>query len=163
MNETDEKFIQDRKNKIHETFGDQSQLYKYLFDTLDNFFYRYLETTLSKDLKTSELLPKTFGALSFETMLEALKKPKAEAKSGIIELAKADRNSTIRFGLWVEITELTQDYGKMKILSEINWGHPEYQDPSKRIQKIVKFEYDDFQKFRKELALRLEEASELFL
>lgn len=162
MKPQDEKLIQERKNKILETFGDTNNLYAYLFETLDNFFYRYLETSLSKDLHTIELAPKTFGATSYETILEALKKPHPEAKAGIIALAKDDRNARVRLGLWVEIKDLTQDYGKMKIVSEINWGHPEYQDASKRIQKVVVFEYDDFGVFRKQLALKLEEASELF-
>lgn len=162
MNSDDEKLIQERKTKILETFGDTNNLYGYLFETLDNFFYRYLETTLTKNLHTTELAPKTFGAVSFETMLEALKKPHPEAKAGIIALAKDDRTAQVRFGLWIEINDLTQDYGKMRIVSEINWGHPEYQDASKRIQKVVIFEYDDFGVFRKKLALKLEEASELF-
>lgn len=162
MNENDEKLIQDRKNKIHEAFGDQKNLYAYLFETLDNFYYRYLETSLTKDLHTTELAPKTFGAVSFESMFEALKKPHPETKAAIIQLAKDDRNAQVRFGLWVEIKDISQDYGKMKIVSEINWGHPEYQDSSKRLQKTVVFEYDDLGVFRKQLALKLEEASELF-
>lgn len=159
MNESEEKLIQDRKNKVHEAFGDKANLYKYLFDTLDNFYYRYFE----KELKTGELAPKTFGVYSEVPMLEALKKPHVDAKAGIIQLAKENRNATVRLGLWAQITELTQDDGEMKIVSEINWGHPEYQDPSKIIQKVVKFKYDELQKFRKELALKLEEAAELFL
>lgn len=162
MKESDEKLIEARKNKVHDSFADKNTLFHYLFETLDNFFYRYLETTLTKDLHTSELLPNVYGAVSFETMLEALKKPNPAAKAGIIEAAKADRNATIRFGLRVEVKELTQDRGSLRIVSEINWGHPEFQDPSKRIQKIVKFEYDELFVFRKQLALKLEEASELF-
>lgn len=167
MNEKDEKLIQDRKNKILDTFGDRDNLYRYLFETLDNFFYRYLETSISNDLHTTEILPNVFGALSFESnMLEVLKKPHPQAKSGIIDFAKTvprEKNPTVRFGLWIEIKDLSQDYGKMKIVSEINWGFPEFQDSSKRLQKTVSFEYDDFQVFRKELALKLEEASALFL
>jgi hypothetical protein len=163
MNQDDEKLIQERKNKVLETFGDKNNLYRYLFETLDNFYYLYLDTTLTKDLHTSELLPGVYGALSFESMLEALKKPHPDAKTAIIALAKVDRNATVRYGLWVEVKELTQDVGSLRIVSEINWGFPEYQDPSKRIQKVVKFDYDDFQVFRKQLALRLEEAAELFL
>lgn len=162
MNENDEKLILERKKKILETFGDTNNLYAYLFETLDNFYYRYLETSLTKNLHTTELASKTFGAVSFETMFEALKKPHPEAKAAIIQLAKDDRNAQVRFGLWVEIKDMSQDYGKMKIISEINWGHPSYQDSSKRLQKTVGFEYDDLAVFRKQLALRLEEAAELF-
>lgn len=162
MNENDEKKIEERKNKVLETFGDRNNLFRYLFDTLDNFYYRYIETSLTKDLHTTELSPGTFGAISFEAMFEALKKPHPEAKPHIIELAKIDRNATVRYGLWVEVKELTQDFGKLKIVSEINWGFPDFQDGGKRIQKTVNFDYEDFQVFRKQLALKLEEASELF-
>jgi hypothetical protein len=163
MNEKDEKLIQERKQKVLVTFGDRNNLFIYLFETLDNFYYRYLETSLTKNLHTTEFMPNAFGAVSFETILEALKKPHPEAKAGIIALAKEDRNANIRFGLWVEVKELTQDFGSLKIVAEINWGSPEFQDPSKRLQKIVNFKYDDFQVFRKQLALKLGEASELFL
>jgi hypothetical protein len=162
LKQNDEKLIQDWKNKIHDTFGDRNNLYRYLFETLDNFYFRYLETTLSKDLKTAELGPGVFGAVSFESMLVALKDPHADAKAGIISQAKIDRNSIIRMGLWVELKDLSQDYGKMKFVSEINWGFPDYQNPAQRLQKTVDFEYDDFQVFRKKLALKLEEVSELF-
>ncbi len=167
MNEKDEKLIQDRKNKVHDAFGDKKFLYQYLFETLDNFYYRYLETSISNDLHTTEILPGVFGALSFESnMVEVLKKPNPGAKAGIIELAKRvprDQKPMVRYGLWVEVKELSQDYGMMKIVSEISWGFPDFQDPSARLQKIVNFQYDDFQVFRKELALKLEAASELFL
>jgi hypothetical protein len=163
MNENDEKLIQERKKKVLEAFGDRNNLFSYLFETLDNFYYRYLETSLSKDLHTIELTPNVFGAVSFENMLEALKKPHADAKAGLIALAKEDRNAKIRFGLWVEVKELTQDYGKLRIVSEINWGAPDYQDPARRLQKIVNFNYEELAVFRKQLALKLEEACELFL
>jgi hypothetical protein len=51
----------------------------------------------------------------------------------------------------------------LKVVSEINWGFPDFQDPSKRLQKIVNFNYDELAVFRKQLALKLEEAAELFL
>jgi hypothetical protein len=162
MNEKDEKLIQDRKTKVQETFGDRNNLYSYLFETLDNFYFRYIETSLSRDLKTAELSAGVFGAVSFENMFEALKNPSAQAKAGIISQAKANKDSTVRMGLWVEVKDLSQDYGKMRFVSEINWGFPDFQDPSKRLQKTVNFEYDDFQVFRKQLALKLEEVSELF-
>ena len=166
MNEKEEKLIQERKKKVHEAFGDRNYLYQYLFETLDNFYYRYFETSISHDLHTTEILPKTYGALSFESnMVDALKKPNPAAKAGIIALAKRvprEEGPTVRYGLWVEVKDLSPEYGKMKIVSEINWGFPEFHDPEARLQKIVMFEYDDYQKFRKELAIKLEESAELF-
>ncbi len=162
-----DKQIQDWQKHVRETYGDQGKLFDYLFETLNNFFYRYLETTQSKNLLTSELAPKKYGAVSFENnMVEALKAPNKLAKPGIIELAKSvskTENPMIRYGLWVEVIDLSSDHGKLKITSEINWGFPEFSDKSKWIQKTVNFEYADLAVFRKQLALRLEEACELFI
>jgi hypothetical protein len=158
MKEIDEKKIQDWKNRQHDVFGDQKNLYVYLFNTLDNFYYRWLE----KELSTSELAPKVYGAVTESNMMDALKKPNPAAKAGIIEAAKANKDGRVRYGLWVEVKELTQDRGSMTVVSEINWGYPDYSDASKRLQKKVKFEYEEFAVFRKQLALKLEEASELF-
>lgn len=158
MNEKEEKLIEERKTMVRDAFGDRDALTRYLFDTLGNFFYRYLE----KELPVVELAPKTFGAVVETPMLAALKKPHPDAKQGIIEAAKSNKDATVRSGLWVEVSELTPDFGKLKIVAEINWGHPEFKDPGKRIQKIVNFSYDDLAVFRKELAQRLEEVSELF-
>jgi hypothetical protein len=158
MNDNEEKKIQDWKNKLHDAFGDQKNLYTYLFNTLDNFYYRWLE----KELTTSEIAPKVYGAVTESNMMDALKRPNPAAKAGIIEAAKANKDGRVRFGLWVEVKELTQDRGSMTVVSEINWDYPSYQDASKKLSKRVKFEYDDFAVFRKQLALKLEEASELF-
>jgi hypothetical protein len=161
-----QKQIQDWQEHIRESFGDQARLFSYLFETMDNFYYRYLETTLSKDLKTSELAPRMYGALSFESnMMEALKSPNPQAKPGIIELAKSvpkAQNPMVRYGLWSEVMEMTADRGHLRITAEINWGFPEFTDKSKWLQKVVDFKYEDLAVFRKQLALRLEEACELF-
>lgn len=162
-----DKQVQDWQEHVRETYGDQTRLFDYLFETLNNFFYRYLETAESKNLVTKDLSPKRYGAFSFENnMVEALKAPNKLAKPGIIELAKsvpkAD-NPMIRYGLWVEVLDLNADHGKLKITSEINWDFPNFSDKTKLIQKTVDFEYADLAVFRKQLALRLEEACELFI
>lgn len=161
-----EKQIQDWQEHLRESFGDESRLSQYLFETMNNFFYRYLETSTSKNLQTIELAPKTYGALSFESnMVDALKSPHPAAKPGIIELAKTmakGEKPMLRYGLWVEVIQLTADKGQLKITSEINWGFPDFNDKSKWLQKKVDFVYADLADFRKHLALRLEEACELF-
>lgn len=161
-----DKLIQDWQEHVRASFGQESRLYEYLFETLNNFYYRYLETSTSQNLKTEELAPKTYGALSFEAnMREALKDPNPDAKAGIIEMAKSiphTEKPAVRYGLWVQVLELTQDRGHLRIIAEINWDFPEYQDREKRLQKQVDFKYDELAEFRKQLALKLEEASELF-
>lgn len=161
-----DKLIQDWQAHIRESFGNESRLFEYLSETLNNFYHRYIETTQDKDLTTRELGPKTYGAWGFETsMMEALKSPATGAKQGIIDLAKSvprSESPSVRYGLWVEIKQLTTDEGELHLTSEINWDFPDFENPEKRLQKKVVFTYDDLAVFRKQLALKLEEVCELF-
>ena len=161
-----DKQIQDWQEHLRASFADESKLVEYLFTTMDNFYYRYLETSTSKNLKTTPLKERTYGALSFEpSMVEALKNPAAGAKAGIIDLAKSvprDLHPAVRFGLWVEVDRLTSEKGHLVFTAEINWDFPDYQESSKRVQKRVEFTYSDLAQFRKELALKLEAVCELF-
>ncbi len=162
-----DKQIQEWKEKIQNRFGDESNLYEYLFSTMDNFYYRYLETTQSKNLKTVELSPKVWGARSIETsMVDALKIKNPDAKKGIIELAKTtprSMNPSVTYELSVLVKELTSNKGEIHFSAIIDWGHPEQDDDSKRFKKTIVFKYVDLTQFRKELAIKLEEVCESFL
>lgn len=68
----------------------------------------------------------------------------------------------VRYGLWVEVNQLSPEEGEMIFTAEINWGFPDFNDSSKRLKREVKFTYGDLGQFRKELALKLEEVSEIF-
>lgn len=163
----EEELIQEKAQELRASFEDPHRLYDYLFETLDNFYHRYIETEASKELKTQELAPRTYGVYAYEKdMMTALKKPHPDAKAGIIEMAKKYPKSegpAVRYGLMASVSSLEADSGKLKIVSEINWGFPDFSDNSKRIQKVVDFSYSELAEFRKKLALKLEEASELFL
>ena len=65
--------------------------------------------------------------------------------------------------LLCNVEELTVDKGRLQIVSIINWGWPDFGDENRTFKKTVKFEYHDLAQFRKELALKLEEACEIFL
>lgn len=162
-----EKQIQEWQEKVRSSFGDEARLLEYLFQTMDNFYYRYLETSTDKNLKTISLAPHLWGARSSETsMVDALKLQNPVAKKGIIELAKAVPKSLgpeVRYELVCNVKELTTDHGKIEFASVINWGHPDFLDPARQQKKIVTFEYSDLAQFRKELALKLEEVCEIFL
>lgn len=164
MSESDKK-IHDWQNKVHATFGEASKLYEYVFSTMENFFYRYLETSETKNLKISELAENTFGAFSFESdMVAALKVQNKEIKYGIMELAKRipkAEKPMVRYGLFIKINELSSDKGNLVISSEINWDFPEFGQKNYQQKKVI-FDYNDLNQFRKELALKLEEACELF-
>ena len=162
-----DKQIQDWHEKVRSTFGEQSKLYEYLFETMDNFYYRYLETTTHKNLKTSSLGLHLWGAQSAEnSMVEALKIKNPAAKRGIIDLAKTtprELGPSVKYELLANVEELTADHGKIRFVSAINWGFPDYTDPERQLKRTVIFCYEDLAQFRKQLALKLEEACEIFL
>jgi hypothetical protein len=162
-----DKQIQDRKVKIESLYGNEAELYNYLFITLDNFYYRYLETTLDKNLKTTELSPGLWGARSRESsMVDALKITNPLAKPGIIELAKTVpkiQGPLVEYELSALIKELKTDHGEIHLKAIIRWGFPNLDNHAKQFKKEVIFKYDELQKFRKELALKLEEVCEAFL
>jgi hypothetical protein len=161
-----QKQIHDWQEKVKQQYGDESRLFQYLFETMDNFYYRYLETTESKDLKTQELADHVWGARSFESnMGEAFKISNKEIKAGITDLAKRiprDQKPAVRYSLQAMVKELKAEHGHLVLTSEIHWDFPEYQDSSRKISKSVTFRYEDLAVFRKELALKLEDVCTLF-
>lgn len=167
MSQNDEKLIHERQEKVRADFGDGAKLLHYIAETMDNFYYRYLETAENKDLHTTEISPGVFGATSFESnMVDALKIKNPAARPGIMELAKSipkAQKPMVRFALYTKVKELDVDHGELIITSEISWDFPEFQDSQKRTKKDVIFKYSDLGQFRKELALKLEEAAEIFL
>ncbi|MFP5386705.1 MAG: hypothetical protein ACLGHN_11540 [Bacteriovoracia bacterium] len=162
-----DKQIQEWQEKVRTTFGEESKMYEYLFETMDNFYYRYLETTVDKNLKTASLGPHLWGAKSTETsMVDALKITNPVAKKGIIELAKSVPKSegpAVQYELLANVEELSADRGEIHLVSVINWGWPDFENPEKQFKKTVVFKYSDLGEFRKNLALKLEEACEAFL
>ena len=162
-----DKQIQEWQEKVRNSFGDEAKLYQYLFETMDNFYYRYLETSQNSDMKTREFGPHTWGAESLETnMVTALKITNPEAKKGIIELAKSvpgGKGLAVKYELMGDVKELTIDHGLIRFSSTINWGFPDFNDPSKKLTKTVTFKYEDLGQFRKELAQKLEDVCSVFL
>lgn len=167
MNEND-KQIHEWQDKLRSSFSEAGQLLQFLTTTMDNFYYRYLETEESKNLKTEIFAPHTYGAMSFESnMVNALKISHAETKKSLIGFAKSIPKSEgpkIRYKLSCEIKELTQDFGHLIISSEISWDFPDFNAKTDKIvRKQVDFKYNDLGEFRKLLALKLESVCELFL
>jgi hypothetical protein len=162
-----DKQIQDWQEKVRSTYGEQSKMFEYLFTIMDNFYYRFLETTAQKNLKTQHLGPHLWGAKSYEgSMVDALKITNPVAKKGIIELAKSVPKSEgprVIYELLANVEELTVEHGEIHFVAIINWGYPDYDDEEKQTKKTVVFKYSDLAQFRKELALKLEEVCETFL
>ena len=162
-----DKQISDWQEKVRATYGDETKLYQYLFETMDNFYYRYLETTVNQNLTTRKLAPHLWGARSTETsMVDALKIQNPIAKKGIIELAKSvpkAQGPAVQYELLADVEELTPEHGKIIFVAQINWGFPDFENEEKQFKKTVIFKYDDLAQFRKELAQKLEEVCESFL
>lgn len=162
-----DKQILEWQEKVRSTFGDEGRMYEYLFETMDNFYYRYLETTVDQNLKTQKLSDHVWGARSKETsMVDALKISNPEARKGIIAMAKThpkSENPEVRYELSVNVEKLTSDQGKLTLMAKIDWGFPDFTNQEKKFSKKVIFTYDDLAQFRKELALKLEEVCEGFL
>lgn len=158
MNQND-KQIHDWQEKVRTSFGDASRLYQYLFETMDNFYYRYIETTTDKNLKTSEISPGTWGAMSFEKdMVQALKVRHPQVKAVVMNYAKTVPKSEgpkVRYSLTARTVEFTAERGELLLSAEVR-GVESY-------KKEVNFKYQDLAHFRKELALKLEEVCEIFL
>jgi hypothetical protein len=99
-------------------------------------------------------------------MVDALKLQNPIAKSGIISLAKnvpKAQGPAVQYELIADVEELTADHGEIQFVASINWGFPDFDDPKCQQKKTVVFKYEDLGQFRKQLALKLEEACELFL
>ena len=162
-----DKQIQDWQEKVRTQFNDESKLYEYLFTTMDNFYYRYLETTRDKNLTTKELRPGVWGARSFEpSMVDALKIKNPLARKGIIELAKTlprGEGGQVYYELSAQIKELNSEKGEIILNSLISWDFPHFKDETREFRKSFVFKYNDLTQFRKELALKLEEVCEGFL
>lgn len=160
------KQIHDWQDKLRQSFDDEGKLHDYLLTTMDNFLYRYLETTETKNLKAYEIAPYVYGAESFESsMVEALKISDPKIKPGIMELAKTipkAQKPMVKYRLQTYVKELTPEKGHLVITSSVNWDFPLFMDKTKIVFKEVDFKYNDLGQFRKELAIKLETACELF-
>lgn len=160
------KQIHDWQDKVKHSFDDEGKLHDYLLSTLDNFLYRYMETTETKNLKSFEMAPYIYGAESFESsMVEALKISNSTIKAGIMELAKTvpkAQKPMVKYRLQTYVKELTPEKGHLVITASVNWDFALFMDKSKIVFKEVIFKYSDLGQFRKELALKLEAACELF-
>jgi hypothetical protein len=159
MKSEGDKQIHDWQEKVRSHYGESAKLYQYLFETMDNFYYRYLETSLNQNIKTQELEPSIWGAITFESnMTLALKVQTQSTKAIIMELAKSipkSQGPQVRYSLKTRVKELTAERGDLAFEAEV-FG-------LKSLKKEVIFKYDDLAQFRKELALKLEEACEIFL
>lgn len=153
--------------KIHHLFHDNQAYLDYLLQTKSNFIYRYLENSSHKNIQIERLDEKTFIANSFESnMGDAFKISDKEIKEGIKSLAKSvprEHNPRVKYSLKTTLEDFKMDSGKILIEATVDWGFPDFLNHSSSCKKRrVSFSYNDPNVFRKELALKYEEACEIF-
>lgn len=153
--------------KIHHLFHDNKAYLEYLLQTKNNFIYRYLETSCDKNIQIKTLDSKTLIAESYETnMGEAFKISDKVIKEGIKTLAKSvprNLNPSVKYTLKTILEDFKVNDGKIVIEACVDWGFPDFLNGHASSKKtIVFFTYNDPNVFRKELALKYDEACEIF-
>lgn len=166
-NKTTEELQNELIQKLNGQFKNESVFIDYLISTKSNFLYRYLETSTDQDIQIKASKDNEFSATSYEpNMGNAFKVSHQVAKEGIKELAKTvDRTliPKVQYSIQTHVNNFNNGSGKITILSKISWDFPNYNQEDKSISKKVVFNFTDVNQFRKELALKYEEACELFL
>lgn len=159
--------IEEQKQKISSHFSDSQVLLDYLIDTMNNFFHRYIETTQSRDIMTTELSPKRWGGESVENnSMEILKIKNPQIRPHLIAAAKslgAKGGLKVRNTIGIEPKVMNAENGELIIFSKVDWSETPLQMEKNCEEKIVHFKYQSLSQFRKELALKLEEVCEIFI
>lgn len=166
-NKSTEVLQQELALKIHELYKDQKAFVDYILQTKNNFLFRYLETSLNKNIQIQMPKLNFFLAESFENnMGNAFKTENSNVKEGVKNLAKSvDRalNPQVKYTLSTDVQKISENGGKIIIKATIDWGFPEFNNSNSQESKMITFIFNDVGQFRKELALKYEEACELFL
>ena len=68
----------------------------------------------------------------------------------------------VKYRLQTQIKELTPERGHLIITASVSWDFPLFMDRTKMSKREIDFKYNDLGQFRKELALKLEAACDLF-
>ena len=161
------KHIKEWQEKVKHTFDDETNLHHYLIHTMDNFLYRYLETSESQNLSTQQLAEKIFGCVSYESnMVSALKIGHPSIKPKLINFAKSvpkSQGPRIQYSILVNLKDFKSQVGEILITTQVSWDFPHFENKDNNFTKNISFKYEDLTQFRKELALKLEDACSIFL
>jgi hypothetical protein len=160
--------IKEWQERVQQSFSGETALLEFVLQTLDNFIYRYLETSLSSNLKAEPLGKQTWGVTSLEnSMVNALKISDPKALDGIKQLARSvpkSQNPTVQYHLRIEVRHLTTDQGEIMIESKVNWNFPTHEkDLDKEVVKKNLFKYSELQELRKKFPLAMETSCSLFI
>ena len=116
--------------KVQALFKDQGHVLNYLMETKKNFVYRYLETTLDKNIALELINDSLLIAKSFESnMGEAFKISNPKIKNGIKELAKSvprEKEPKVEYTFSTEIKQMNGDKGTLVISATVDWEFPQF-------------------------------------
>lgn len=164
MDDREQKIWQE---KMQKNFCDSTSVIDFITFTMDNFYYRYIETARDQNLKTMPLGENIIGASAKEySFREALKVSDTNAKQGITKLAKTipmKENPHIIYRLECQLKEVEVNKGSLLLKAIINWDYPHFVDQKKKVEKEKLFTYQELQELRKNFPLALEEICEIFL
>ena len=138
---------------------------------LKNLSKAELQATGFKNVSTArnfikDILKTKSQKFNKEVLINKLTSEFNKFKDGIKQLAKSvprEDKPAVKYGLKTVLEDIRGEHGKISIIAQINWDFPEYSPSTSKCKiKKVSFNYDDPNTFRKILALKYEEACEIF-
>ncbi|GEM_PF-1062588 len=139
--------------------------------TLDNFAYRYLETSSTKNIVTQFNGKNLYTVTSFEEdPMSALKISDSNAKKGVIGLAKKFSSTKgvglrVRYQISCDISDVSSNgSGSIVLAASINWNMDNdfISDKEMESVKSISFEFSDPLVLRNKLAALLEDICLIF-
>jgi len=163
MNEPTKEELADKMNsKNRELLLKPNGLDSIIISNLENFAYRYLETSSVKGIKC-QFEESRFWVESVEpSILEALKWTNPELKTKLIELCKkypGSQSKEIKIRMLLESKNI--DENKVKCSARLFWQLPSGEEQV-ATEKSVELKFDDPIELRNTHAILLEKVCEIF-
>ena len=165
-----EKLRSDMESKARGALNEEG-LNGLLTFTLDNFAYRYIETSTHSNIHSQKVSGNHFFVESVNSeVMSILKTKDPKAKKALIELAKKFSSTKgeglqVQYQIHCQFLELNSDNtGELECYSIVNWNSANGFKLENDLysKKAVRFKFSDPLVLRNKLALLLEEVCEVF-
>ena len=163
--------IDDHKEKVkldvNQSLSSTDSLLEYGAMILNNFAYRFMQTTLDPEAQASIVSPQRVEVRSREDeLMEALKCTHPEVKKGVMEMAKREKKKkgpTVEYVMGLEFHNITpQGGGECLVETSVNWDTPSHKDPSLQVERKKKLKFSEPIELRNNLARYIEESCDVF-
>ena len=147
---------------IQELQGEEG-IGKLLVFNLENFAYRYIETSKYKEIKCQKMAQNYYVESIEPDVVNALKMASSELKPKLIELCKqhpGPESKKIQVKYWIG-TKIDNDK-QVTCFASISWDFPEFKNKEKCLYKEEVFKFDDPMLLRNKHAAILENVCTLF-